>query len=297
MKNKPLISIITINYKQSKVTNLLITSLQQIGRNDFEIVIVDNNSGNDVSNINTNYSNVVLIKNSKNLGFAGGNNTGIKVAKGKYILLLNNDTEAKNDFIEPMIKLFRSDKSIGAISPKIKFFNQPGIIQYAGFSKMNPFTLRMNAVGSHQIDDGKYTKVYETNFAHGCALMVTRDVINKVGLLPEAYFLYYEEHDWSTRIKKFGYKIFYQGHSEIYHKESISVKKDSPLKTYYLNRNRILYMKRNLGLINKVISSIYLLVISIPKNILMYIFRREKKHLIAYMKAIAWNMNITRHSS
>ena len=292
MDKKPLISIITINYKQAEVTNQLLASLQNISWSNIEIIVVDNNSGiKSTSAININYSNVKLIINEENLGFAGGNNTGLRYAKGDYILFLNNDTEVAPGFIEPMIKLFKKHPQIGAVSPKIKFFHHPEIIQYAGFTPMNPFTQRINAIGNKQFDNGDYDKSGETNFAHGCAMMVSRAVIKKVGPMPDKYFLYYEEHDWSTKIKKSGYKIYYQGKSVVYHKESVSVQKNSPLKTYFLTRNRILYMRRNFNLLHKIISTLYILLFSIPKNTVIYIRKKEHAQLNAYWDAIIWNIS------
>ncbi|MBI9067949.1 MAG: glycosyltransferase family 2 protein [Salinivirgaceae bacterium] len=291
MKNEyALVSIITINYKQAEVTNQLIASLQRITWPNFELIVVDNNSGeNDCSKINTTNKNTLLICNTKNDGFAGGNNIGIKAAKGDYILLLNNDTEVAPGFLEPMIELFEKNDSIGAVSPKIKFFHHPELIQYAGFTKMNPFTLRMHAIGSRQIDNGTYDEVSETHFAHGCAMMVSRKVLETVGYMPEEYFLYYEEHDWSAAIKRKGYQIWYQPESLVLHKESISVKKGSVLKTYFINRNRILFMKRNFNWINRLMAFLFILLISFPKNLLMFLIKSEYKHLQAYWDAISWN--------
>lgn len=292
MKHKPLISIITINYKQADVTNQLLASLNKVTWQRLEIIVLDNNSGEkDIKRLNTNYKNVKLIYNKKNIGFAAANNVGIKASRGDYILLLNNDTEVEPDFLEPMIKIFGLNKRIGVVCPKIKYFLQPNTIQYAGFTKMNPFTLRIKAIGSHELDDGRYDKVFETNYAHGCALMISRIAINKAGLMPEEYFLYYEELDWSRTIKKKGFKIFVQPNSIVYHKESISVKKNSPLKTYFLNRNRILFMRRNFNWFNKLISTLYLAFVSIPKNALTFLIKREFKHLQAYIDAIIWNVS------
>jgi GT2 family glycosyltransferase len=291
MKNTSFVSIITVNYKQAEVTNQLLASLQQLTWPEIEIIVVDNNSGAESLDRINSYSNTRLIKNTQNLGFAGGNNVGIKASDGKYILLLNNDTEVDPGFIEPMIKLFEENPDCGAVSPKIKYFQNPDIIQYAGFTRMNPLTLRMKAIGNKQPDNGLYDQVEETNFAHGCAMMVPRKVINEVGLMPEEYFLYYEEHDWSTTIKRLGYKIFYQPLSVVYHKESVSVQKDSLLKTYFLNRNRILYMRRNHKMFYKVVATLYLLLISFPKNIFSYLVKREYSHMNSYFKAFIWNIN------
>ncbi|MCF8381285.1 MAG: glycosyltransferase family 2 protein [Bacteroidales bacterium] len=291
MKKRPLISVVTINFNQSEMTNQLLESFKNVTWPSYELIIVDNNSqNNDADHINTNYPNLRVIRNEKNLGFAGGNNLGIKAAKGEYILFLNNDTEVDPGFLEPMIERFESFRDTGAVSPKIRFFHHPEKIQYAGFSKMSPFTLRMNGFGYGETDKGQYDQGKETEFAHGCAMMVSRKVIEEVGLMPEEYFLYYEEHDWSTTIKKHGYKIFYEPKSLILHKESMSVEKNSILKTYFINRNRVLYMRRNFNWFYRIISATYILLISVPKNTAKYLIASETSHLKAYWDAILWNL-------
>ena len=299
MKKRPTVSIITVNYKQAEVSNQLLASLQKLTWPELEIIVVDNNSGKDETDkIETRYANTRLIRNQENLGFAGGNNVGIKASTGEYVLLLNNDTEVGPGFIEPMVELLEQDPRIGAVSPKIKFYDQPEIIQYAGFTPMNPYTLRMRALGNREPDRGQHDRCGETSFAHGCAMMVPRRVIQRVGLMPEEYFLYYEEHDWSSAMRSLGYKIYYQPRSEVYHKESVSVKKNSVLKTYYVNRNRILYMRRNHPLLQRTAASAYLLLISLPKNVTAFLLRGEMKHLSAYFRAMVWNLvNPSRHGS
>lgn len=298
MKNNyPLISIVTINYNQAEVTNQLLESLSKISWPNTEIIVVDNHSEKDnFLKLDSSYANVTIIRNDRNLGFAGGNNRGMKISKGSYILLLNNDTEVPAGFLEPMVSLLQNNDEIGAVSPKIKYFSQPEIIQYAGFTKMNPFTLRMKALGNKQKDIGNYNTVKETAFAHGCAMLIPRKILNTVGPMHEGYFLYYEEHDWSHVIKKAGYKIYFQPDSEVFHKESISVQKNSLLKTYFIHRNRILYMKRNLNWFYRFFALFYLITISIPKNIMTFTIKKEKNHLYAYIDALVWNVTNTTKS-
>lgn len=290
--HKKKISIISVNYNQSAVTNQMLKSLSKLSWENVEIIIVDNGSFNeDYKKIDSFYDNVKIIYSAKNTGFAGGNNMGIKASTGDYILLLNNDTEVDSGFIEPMLQLFELNPQIGAISPKIKYFDHPEIIQYAGFSKINPFTLRMNAIGHKQKDSSAFNHANPTNFIHGCAVMVPREVIDRVGMMKEDYFLYYEEHDWSMAIKRAGYILYYQPGSVVYHKESVSVKKNSPLKIYFINRNRILFMRKNFNALIRLIATLYLLMVSIPRNILLFSVKKNHEYLRAYLDAILWNIN------
>ena len=286
----PLISVITVNYNQSSVTCELLQSLQKISYPNMEIIVVDNASPNDTPDrIKELYPGIILIKSKENLGFAGGNNLGIRVAKGKYLFFLNNDTEVPAHIMEPMVELLENRPEIGAVSPKIKYFQEPGLVQYAGFTRMNPWTIRNKAVGYRQPDSPEFDQLTSTNSVHGAAMMIPRRVIDEVGLMPEIFFLYYEEHDWAEMIKRAGYKIYYQPASFILHKESISTGKNSPLITYYLTRNRLLFARRNFRGLPFLFSLLFQTFVSFPKNTVLLLVKRQQEHLKAYLKGILWN--------
>lgn len=290
MNSNPLISLITVNYNQPEVTCDFLNSMRRVTYPNTEIIVVDNGSKVPVDEVEKAFPEIMLIRSKENLGFAGGNNLGIKAAKGKYLLFINNDTEVEPDFLEPMVELLEKDSTIGIVSPKIKYFYHRELIQYAGFSDLNPFTMRMHADGFMEKDDGQHDRAKETFFAHGCAMMIPRRVIDKAGMMPELYFLYYEEHDWSTRIKRAGYKIYYQPQSTVWHKESISTGKDSTLKTYYINRNRILFWRRNINGPKALLSLAYLSLIAIPKNFFTFLLTRQWAHLKAFSSAVSWHL-------
>ncbi|MEZ5070240.1 MAG: glycosyltransferase family 2 protein [Bacteroidales bacterium] len=241
-----MVSIITVNYRQSAVTNALLRSLKQVKGENFETIVVDNSGTDDYLNLDIDWVNTYLVISPVNRGFAAANNLGLKHAKGEYILFLNNDTVVSFDFLRKLTDTFRIAPNIGAVSPKILYFDQPTLLQYTGYGPMHPITLRMKGRGFRVRDEGQFETCERTHFAHGCAMMVKRSVIDQVGMMPEEYFLYYEEHAWSLAIQRAGYAIYYQPKALVYHRESVSVQKDSPMKTYYLTRNRILLMRNNL---------------------------------------------------
>lgn len=291
IKQNPLVSIITINYNQIEVTMDLLGSLRKINYREIEIIVVDNASpvGNP-DTLKEAYPEIQLIKSKKNLGFAGGNNLGIRQANGKYLFFINNDTIVPENIIEPLVDRLEKSPEIGMISPKIKFHWNPELVQYAGYTKMNPFTIRNFSIGYHEPDGPKFDKPGETESIHGAAMMVPREVIRKAGLMPEIYFLYYEEQDWVQMIKRAGYKIFYEPKSYILHKESVSTGKNSPLKTYYIARNRLVYTRRNYSGLNLFISILYQFFIAAPKNILLYLATLKTQHFKAYWRALGWNL-------
>lgn len=289
--NHPPVSIITINYNQSAVTIDLLKSLRKITYPNVEIIVVDNASPTDNPDIlKDSFPEILLIKSAENLGFAGGNNLGIRQAKGDYILLLNNDTEVAPDFIEPLIQKFRDDPQVGAVSPKIYFFHTPKMLQFTGISPINNTTIRSTGWGFGKMDEGQFDEDKESFFAHGAAMMVPKKVIEEVGLMAEIFFLYYEEMDWGQRIRNAGYKIFYVHKSVIYHKESVSTGKLSPLKIYYMNRARIIYMRRNVDGFSHLLAFLYLCFAAFPKNVFVFLFSGNFILLKAYLRAMLWNL-------
>jgi len=291
MKSFPRVSIITINYNQAKVTCELLDSLRKLTYPDVEVIVVDNFSAEDPTEIITSqYPEVKFIRSNKNLGFAGGNNLGVGTSTGKYLFFLNNDTEAHPGFLEPLVELFETNPKAGVASSKILYHNSGETIQYAGSTCINPFTGRNKRVGFMEKDRGQHDIQKETDLAHGAAMMVPRSVIDKVGMMPEFFFLYYEEVDWCESIKKAGYKIFYVPASKVYHKESMSVGKKSTLKTYYMTRNRVLFMRRNTSGAKKLTWIFFFLLFSLPKNALTYLLKRETDHAKAFWKGLLWNI-------
>jgi len=285
----PLVSIVSINYDHPEVTCAMLESLRKITYPNIEVIIVDNASPNDdPSIIKQKYPEVIFIQSEKNLGFSGGNDLGIRQAKGKYIFLLNNDTEVTPEFIEPLVKKLESDDNIGIVSPKIKFFDPPQLLQYCGITPINLLTIRSKCIGLNEVDNGQYNYDTEQAYAHGAAMMLKREVLEKVGLMADIYFLYYEELDWCFRARQAGFKIFYVHNSLVYHKESVSTGRLSPLKTYYINRSRWLYMRRHVKNINLGIAIFFQLFVSIPKNTMVYLLKKDFKNLTAYHNALKW---------
>ena len=267
------ISIITVNYNGVKDTCELIDSIPS--NDNMEVIVIDNGSREDEGSlIAQRYPQVKIIRSDRNLGFAGGNNLGIKAAKGKYIFLINNDTVFKDFNIQPIINRLKSSHRIGLVCPKIRFEWGNNLIQYAGYTPLSKITLRNMAIGCGEEDHGQYDTPHSTPYAHGAAMMVKREVIDKAGMMPEYYFLYYEELDWSMMIRRAGYDIWYEPACTIYHKESQATGQNSPLKSYYMTRNRLLFAKRNISSPQRYLTYCYLIAIvafrDIFKSLLCY---------------------------
>jgi GT2 family glycosyltransferase len=299
LKDNPLISIVTLTWNQTEITCQFLESTRNLAYKNYEILVCDMGSNVDPSSRieMANYPNTRVLRSEKNLGFTGGNNWGIRQAKGDYIFIVNNDTEVTPDLLDVLLEPFYSDATIGVTCPKIRFFSQPEMIQYAGFNPINTLTGRTTAVGSKEIDNGQCDVSGYTHGAHGCAMLVSREVIDKVGIFPENFFIYYEEWDWSARILKAGYHIYYQAKGLIYHKESVTMGKQSAIKVYYHTRNRILYMRRNTKWNQFAVFITFFVLFSAPKAVVTYVVKRQFGHLKSFVKGATWNLGASKYSA
>lgn len=278
------LSVITVNYNGLNNTCALIDSIPF--NEDMEVIVVDNGSKvNEARILQERYPNIKVIRSDKNLGFAGGNNIGIKAAKGKHLYLVNNDTIFKKFNPRVLIKRLESSPKIGMVCPKI-CFAWDNKIQFAGYTPLSPITIRNKAIGFGEEDKGQYDTPHQTPYAHGAAMMLKREVIDKVGLMPECYFLYYEELDWSMIMTRASFEIWYEPDSTIYHKESQSTGQNSPLRTYYITRNRLLLVKRNSKGYKKYLAYAYLQIVVATRDIIKYFFKGRIDLLKATTKGL-----------
>lgn len=269
----------------------LIQSLEKTTFKSWELIVVDNASEDspfsDIKELNP---DVMVIESKENLGFAGGNNLALSHCKGKYIFFVNNDTELDPDCLGTLVETAQNLNEMAVISPKFQYYHSDGLLEYAGCTNINPFTARNRAVG--YLEKGEeYSGIIETYYAHGGGMLVPKGIIEKVGPMEAEFFLYYEEMDWCERIRRAGYKIYCQRDALIYHKESASVGKMSPLKTYYINRNRILFMKRNYPFPKIIPFFFFYSFISFPKNLLGYMIKGKQMHLRALCRGVFSHLN------
>ena len=279
------VSIITINYNGLEDTCALIETIPF--NENMEVIVVDNASKNkEAVIIAKRYPQVKIVMSERNLGYAGGNNLGIQAAQGKYLFLINNDTVFKDFNIQALIARMESSPKIGIVCPKIRFAWGNNPIQYAGYSRLSRISVRNHAIGFNEEDHGQYDTAHATPYAHGAAMFIRRDTINKVGVMPDCYFLYYEELDWSMMFTRAGYQICFEPKCTIYHKESQATGQNSPLRTYYLTRNRLLLVRRNPQEFNKILAYFYLIGIVALRDILKHTLTGRFDLLKATLRAL-----------
>ncbi|MBD3213557.1 MAG: hypothetical protein GF311_13195 [Candidatus Lokiarchaeota archaeon] len=172
------------------------------------------------------------------------------------LCLLNNDTEVLPNFLDSVVSYLESEENIGMLSPKITYFKYKDLIWYAG-AKINPKSPLFSwHIGFTQKDKPRFNKVRETDYANGAALFIPKNVVQKIGLLDEIFFLYVEETDWNLRVRKFGYKIIYYPKTTVYHKidplnsENRFGYRNNPFQIYLYSRNRIILVFKHFSLLN-----------------------------------------------
>lgn len=258
------VAIVLINFNGFIDTVECIDSLNDIDYTNYEIIVVDNDSEKDYDLLSAKYSdsNVTILSSESNLGFSGGNNIGISYARNQgagYILLLNNDTLVENDFLTNMVSTAQKLNNRCVITSKIMYAYDKERIWYAG-GKFDFKTSRTSVDGINEKDSEKYNKAQKVSFASGCCLLIPIEILDKIGLMNEDYFLYCEDTDYCLRILKADFEIMYEPKSKIYHKVNASTNKIAGIQTYYLVRNKLFIVKKYIRPVYKPLSYIYILL-------------------------------------
>jgi len=241
------VSVIIITFNARKHISACLQSVQKSTYPNYEIIVVDNGSKDGTPElIRKNFSQVKLILNKTNLGFTGGGNQGIKQARGEIIFLLNDDTKIHPDLIRVLVEELESSPQTGIVGPKIYFMREPDKIWFAGgkidWAKGESYHLGRNLTDKELIGDLKK----EVDFITGCALMIKREVINKIGLLDEIFFAFCEDADWCQKAKKAGYQIIYVPFGGVWHIKSATASRLPLIKQKFLTyRNRFIFFMRH----------------------------------------------------
>lgn len=245
--NSPSVAIVVLNWNGGADTLACLASLGRLDYPVFTVSVVDNHSTDDsVAAIRATYPSMTLLEATENLGYVGGNNLGIEYAQklgADYILLLNNDTEVAPDFLRHLVGSAEADPRVGIVGPTIYYFDQPGVIWSAGGGiDWNRGRTRM--MNLDEPDRGQLgERPRPADFVTGCALLSRRAVFDRVGLLDPRFFAYYEEIEWCVRAARAGFKILHVPQAKLWHKISYASRNASPLVSYYMTRNRLLFLQ------------------------------------------------------
>jgi len=287
---EPLVGIILINYNNYNDTIECLDSINDSYYKNKIVIVVDNKSKNDSIKkiedfIKKIKIKVILIKNDENLGFSVANNIGIKhcIDIGcKYVLILNNDTIVDKNFLNPLVKYYEKDNSnnIGALSGKIYFYNKPEYFWYAGGKKYCPF-IPLKHIGMGQNDKGQFDKIRKLPWITGCYLFIKTKVFLKIGMLNEDFFFGMEDLEFSMRLRKEGYNLYFIPSSKIWHKVG---------KTRSFKPSHLFNGYASAVLLNKCIYSNFIFRIIYLLNSIIYIltsyirYIKKKNIKIGYFK-------------
>ena len=234
-----LISVVIVNWNGKHLLGECLDSLLAQGVGGVEIILVDNGSQDGSAEyVRERYRDVRVISLPENLGFAGGNNAGIRIASGKYIALLNNDTKVDPEWMTSLLKEAESSASgVGMWASKILSYDHPDIIDNVGLL-MYPDGLGRGK-GRLEKDEGQYDQTAQAFFPSGCAGLYRRKMLDEIGLFDEEFFAYADDVDLGLRARLAGWHCLYVPSAKLYHKYSASSSAHSPFKAFLVERNRI----------------------------------------------------------
>lgn len=252
-------------------------SLGRIDYPNYQILVVDNGSTDGSQELIKNkFPSVILMENESNLGFVEGNNRGINYAienKADYIFLVNDDVVVSPSVLSTLVDIAENDRKVGILGPMIYHYDEPNRIQSAG-GKIHWGKGRASHQGWDEIDYRQYNGNRDVDFLFGCAFLIKRSVIKKIGLMDPAFFMYFEEADWCFRAKKAGYKVVCVADSKVWH-HNVN-RENSPVFVYYFTRNNLLFMKKNASWHTWTCFLPYFLFNSILKKIGKWMIKGEK---------------------
>jgi GT2 family glycosyltransferase len=244
MTNPASVTIIILNWNNWQDTRLTIEACQKLAWPALHIIVVDNHSDNDSADkLHQFFPELDLIVTTANLGFAGGNNVGIRKALARgtdFIWLLNSDAIPAPDALTPLVSALQAHHSAACASSKIYFDDDPKRIWFAGGS-WSKGRLRLRQQGAYQSDHGQFAEMRHIGSVTGCSMLVPSAMFKTVGLLDERYFLYWEDTDWSARALKNGYFLLFVPASHVWHKVSATISPRSELQHYYVTRNGLFF--------------------------------------------------------
>jgi len=235
------VSVVIPNWNGKKYLRDCIASLREQTHNNLEIIVVDNASKDDsVEYLRKNFPETKVIKHSKNLGFGAANNTGIRAARGKYIMMLNNDTRLEPKCIEELKKSIDKDEKYGACASKILLEYESNLLDVAGID----VCLDGLSIGRGRLESGdKFNEEEEVFFASDCACLYRKEMLEDIGLTNEIYdddfFAYADETDMGWRAQLAGWKCIYNPQAVVHHLHSASSSNYSAFKAFLVERNRI----------------------------------------------------------
>jgi len=242
MSSHPRVHVVMLTYNHCEYTLQALDSLGKMTYPNYELIVVDNHSTDrTVEMVEERYPNVTLLVNPSNLGFAAGINSALRLSldqRADFILIVNNDILVASSLLTHLVAAMEAD--VGAASPLIYCLDAPKRIWSAGFSK-HPLLLEMRGGARGQIDSGQWRRPFEVDYLLGCAMLLNSAVLREVGLFDERYFFYYEDLDFSLRVRRRGYRLVTVPQARMWHKGAGSA--ESAFRVYQMGRGSVIFFR------------------------------------------------------
>ena len=286
----PLVSVVILNFNGKEFLNKCLSSVLTNEQRNFEVILVNNASKDgsiEFAQANFRLSNLTIIRNRKNLGFAEGNNIGARSANGKYVVFLNNDTEVEQEWLKELVEAMQSDETIGAAQSKLLSFDHKTIDSTGDF--INSFG-RGWMRGWGEEDKLQYDQKTEIFSARGARMIVRKQILHEVDYFDSAFFMLCEDIDLCWRIRLKGYKVMYVPKSVVYHFGSGTSKDDFSKEesNYYEIRNRIFMLIKNYDMRNLLTNGVRNLLAESILFALAFLSPSIKKYNLSRIKALSW---------
>lgn len=244
MQNANLVNIIILNWNCWQDTVECVESCLKLTYPNFRILIVDNGSTDgSATNLRERFPRIDFIQTGSNLGFAGGNNFGIRFALdhgAEYVWLLNNDTIVSTESLSCLVNVIEKKPRVGIVGSKIYYYKENNKIWFAGgLCQSDLIGLRHKGLGEE--DKGQYDEIIPVDFITGCSLLIKSVTVRNIGFMDEAFFLYWEDVDWNVRAISMGWEVLFVPQSQIWHKIGSSVKNRSNVQGYHSTRSLLIF--------------------------------------------------------
>lgn len=281
MKSYPKVSIIFPNYNGGKEPLECLSSTDKLNypKEKLEVIVVDNNSkdGSDIK-IKSQFPQVILIKNKKNFGFAKAVNLGIKKSSGSYVFVGNDDLVFEKNSLKNLIDYSQNNPGVGILGGKIFYKSQPKKLCSSGHS-MNKWTGNVYPITSSN-------RIKELDWIQGCALLVPRKVLDKIGLFDPGYYIFFEDFDLAIRARDAGFKVVCLPEVTFWHGESLTVDKNKTQKYFHWYQSKIRFVLKNLPLVN-ILSILFIQTLFI---IPYWTLILHDGRLKPFLKGLFWNL-------
>lgn len=284
----PGVVVVTLNWNRRDDTIECLRSVLAMDYDNFQAVLVDNGSSDGSADAVENmFPGVKVLRNEKNVGYSLGMNCGIRYAleqKAKYVLIMNNDTVIDKAALRSLVETAESGHDVGLVTGKAYYYNRPDVIQVIG-KTISRYSGRIRNVGAGEADNGQYDQVKQFDLVDDIFLLAKCEVFAKAGMYDPNFFLYWEETDLCARVRKAGYSLVYTPQAKIWHKGSLSSGGGTnPTNTFYMARNKIVFMRRNFSRSRFLVFLLHLGLVEVPLGVASHMKHRRLNCVLPYVK-------------